>query len=56
MNQKTPCAKLRTPRVKQSIHHHREKKVLTRLYSNNRERWSREDSQKYFNLLLAYRP
>jgi len=28
MNLKTPCAKLRTLRRKQSIHYHREKKVL----------------------------
>jgi len=26
MSQKTPCAKLRTPRRKQSIHHQLEKK------------------------------
>jgi len=31
MNQKTPCAKLRTHWVKQSIHHYREKKKLTGL-------------------------
>jgi len=37
MNPKTPRAKLRTPRVKQSTQHQFGKKELTGLYPNNYE-------------------
>jgi len=51
---KTPSAKLRTQRVKQSIHHHRKKKELNVLCPNNLERCSPGKLKKILKLTLAH--